>query len=206
MAAKLRQLSEHLYVFDDTCNVYLVKDGEAGLLIDAGSGTVADLVGDAVCARWSGCCTPTITATSAGARRGSLPSTGHGSPFQSTSGTCSTHAREHWQTKRIFDNYNDRNTFFAPGEDIPVDAVLEDYEEFRWRGLSFFVLPAKGHTFGSSALLADIDGQLVAFTGDLLAPVATSTSSTRWSTATATWPACCSRSSRLQALRAASPT
>ena len=31
------------------------------------------------------------------------------------------------------------------------------------------MLPAKGHTLGSSALLAKIDGRLVAFTGDLLA-------------------------------------
>jgi len=31
----------------------------------------------------------------------------------------------------------------------------------------FFVLPAKGHTLGSSALLVNIDGRLVAFTGDL---------------------------------------
>ena len=31
--AHLRQLSEHLFVFEDTCNVYLVKIGEAGLLI-----------------------------------------------------------------------------------------------------------------------------------------------------------------------------
>jgi glyoxylase-like metal-dependent hydrolase (beta-lactamase superfamily II) len=69
----------------------------------------------------------------------------------------------------VFDNYNDRNTFFTAAEDIPVDAVLEDYEAFTWRGHRFFVLPAKGHTLGSSALVADIDGRRVAFTGDLFA-------------------------------------
>jgi glyoxylase-like metal-dependent hydrolase (beta-lactamase superfamily II) len=74
-----------------------------------------------------------------------------------------------WQTRRTFDNYNDRNTFFATGENIPVDAALEDYETFTWRGYEFFVLPAKGHTLGSSALIAEIDGRRVAFTGDLLA-------------------------------------
>jgi len=74
-----------------------------------------------------------------------------------------------WQTRRTFDNYNDRNTFFTIGKDLAVDAVLEDYETFTWRGYKFFVLPAKGHTLGSSALLVQVDGQLVAFTGDLLA-------------------------------------
>lgn len=73
-----------------------------------------------------------------------------------------------WQTRRTFDNYNDRNTFFSIGENIPVDAVLEDYETFTWRTYRFFVLPAKGHTLGSSALLTSIDGRQVAFTGDLM--------------------------------------
>jgi glyoxylase-like metal-dependent hydrolase (beta-lactamase superfamily II) len=78
-------------------------------------------------------------------------------------------AEVYWQTRRTFDNYNDRNTFFTIGQNIPVDAVLEDYETFRWRGYTFQVLPAKGHTLGSSALIAVVDGQTVAFTGDLLA-------------------------------------
>src|SRR5262249_35838713 len=38
------------------------------------------------------------------------------------------------------------------------------------RGYQFFVLPAKGHTLGSSALLVRVDGKLLAFTGDLIAP------------------------------------
>ena len=73
-----------------------------------------------------------------------------------------------WQTRRTYDNYDDRNTFFTVGEPIEVDAVLEDYEEFSWREYGFLVLPAKGHTFGSSTLIAEIDGQRIAFTGDLM--------------------------------------
>ena len=36
MSDRLTRLSEHLYCFDDTCNVYLLADG------DAGSGAVLD--------------------------------------------------------------------------------------------------------------------------------------------------------------------
>ena len=48
-----------------------------------------------------------------------------------------------------------------------VDADLEDYEPFRWRDVEFMVLPAKGHTHGSSMLIGRIDDRCVAFTGDL---------------------------------------
>ena len=192
--ARLKPLSEHLFAFADTCNVYLVTDADAGLVIDAGSGAVADHVADA----------------GVGSLEWVLHTHHHRDQCWGTPRLVAEHgtrvavpeherylfasAREHWRTKRIFDNYNDRNTFFAPAADIPVDAVLEDYEEFRWRGYRFFVLPAKGHTFGSSALLAEIDGRLVAFTGDLSPLAGTSTNSTRWSTATATCSGCYSRS------------
>ena len=73
-----------------------------------------------------------------------------------------------WRTRRVYDNYDNRNTFFAAARDIAVDAVLEDYETFTWRGYRFEVVPAKGHTRGSSMLIATIDGQRVAFTGDLM--------------------------------------
>jgi glyoxylase-like metal-dependent hydrolase (beta-lactamase superfamily II) len=33
-----RKISENLFVLEDTCNVYLVRDGNRGLLIDFGSG------------------------------------------------------------------------------------------------------------------------------------------------------------------------
>src|SRR5947208_9723597 len=41
-ASELKKLSENLYVLEDTCNVYLVRDGSRGLLIDFGSGKILD--------------------------------------------------------------------------------------------------------------------------------------------------------------------
>ena len=163
------EISEHLYVLRDTCNVYLVRRGDAGLLIDAGGGRVGELLGDAGVSslEWV------------------LHTHHHRDQCWGTPGLVAEHgakvavpeyerylfesAEEFWRTRRIFDNYNSRNTFFSPGRDIAVDAVLEDYEVFHWRGIDFHVLPAKGHTFGSSALIAEIDGSTVAFTGDLIA-------------------------------------
>ena len=74
-----------------------------------------------------------------------------------------------WQSWRVWDNYDDRNNFLTIGHNIPVESTLDDYEMFRWGDSQFFVLPAKGHTSGSIALVAQIDGRLVVFTGDLIA-------------------------------------
>lgn len=164
----LTRLSEHLYRLADSCNVYLVTDGDAGLVIDPGSGAILDHLQETDVKRveWAlhthhhrDQCWGTPRLAAAGAKVAAPEYERH----------LFDQAEVFWQNRRTFDNYNDRNTFFTSASNIPVDAVLEDYETFTWRGYQFYVLPAKGHTFGSSALLAQIDGRLVAFTGDLFA-------------------------------------
>jgi glyoxylase-like metal-dependent hydrolase (beta-lactamase superfamily II) len=164
----LQRISPHLFVLPDTCNVYLLTDGDAGVLIDAGSGAILDHLGEAGVKQieWvlhthhhRDQCWGTPRLLEHGAKVAVPEYERH----------LFDQAELFWQTRRTFDNYNDRNTFFTVGKNIPVDAVLEDYESFTWRGYRFYVLPAKGHTFGSSTLITDIDGQRVAFTGDLLA-------------------------------------
>ena len=43
--SELNQISPNLYFLRDTCNVYVLKDGNRALLIDFGSGHVMDLLG-----------------------------------------------------------------------------------------------------------------------------------------------------------------
>ncbi len=167
MNSRLRQLSEHLYVWQDTCQVYIVVDGDAALVIDAGAGEVAEHLAALGVKRieWvlhthhhRDQCSGTPRLREVGARVAVPEYERH----------LFAQAELFWQNRRTFDNYNDRNTFFTVGQNIPVDAVLEDYETFGWRGYQFHILPAKGHTLGSSALIAEIDGRRVAFTGDLM--------------------------------------
>jgi glyoxylase-like metal-dependent hydrolase (beta-lactamase superfamily II) len=162
------RLSEHLYQYADTARVYLLVDGDAGLVIDAGRGAVADHLAEAGVRRLEWVlhthhhrdqCWGTPRLRDLGARVAVPEYERH----------LFDQSELFWQHRRTFDNYNDRNTFFSAAQDIAVDAVLEDYETFTWRGYRFFVLPAKGHTLGSVALVTEIDGRRVAFTGDLLA-------------------------------------
>ena len=161
------QLSDHLYCFADTCNVYVLVDGEDALLIDAGSGAVLDHLAQIGVKRveWilhthhhRDQCSGDLRLQEAGAKVAVPEYERH----------LFEQAELFWQARRIYDNYDCRNNFFASGNDIAVDATLDDYESFAWRDYEFFVLPAKGHTGGSSALLVTIDGRLVGFTGDLM--------------------------------------
>ena len=166
--ATIERISEHLYRFTDTCNVYVVKDGQSALLIDAGSGAVLESLPEIGCRQveWvlhthhhRDQCWGDPKLIESGARLAVPQYERH--LFEK--------AELFWQTRRVYDNYDDRNNFFSSARDLPVSATLDDYQEFVWRGYRFYVLPAKGHTQGSVALLAEIDGRLVAFSGDLMA-------------------------------------
>ena len=163
----MTRLSEHLYRFTDTCNIYIIVDSGRALLIDTGSGAVAGALAETGAAgvEWvlhthhhRDQCAGTPALAAAGARVAVPEHERH----------LFEEAELFWRTRRVYDNYDDRNTFFAAARDVAVDAVLEDYETFTWRGYRFEVVPAKGHTRGSSLLVATIDGQRVAFTGDLM--------------------------------------
>lgn len=163
----LTQLSEHLWVFRDTCNIYVLKSGRECLLIDAGSGAILQHLHTIGTDRvnWvlhthhhrDQCWGTSL-----------IQSTGAQIAVPEYERYLFENVEAHWQAKRIYDNYNDGSTFFSLGENITVDAVLQDYGTFLWRGYKLRVLPAKGHTYGMVSLIADIDGQKVAFTGDLM--------------------------------------
>ncbi|MCY3758539.1 MAG: MBL fold metallo-hydrolase, partial [Acidobacteria bacterium] len=130
--ATMERISENLYRFTDTCNVYVVKDGASALLIDAGSGAVLDSLAEIGCTRveWvlhthhhRDQCWGDPRLIEAGARLAVPQYERH--LFEK--------AELFWQTRRVYDNYDDRNNFLTVAQDLPVSATLNDYEEFAWR-------------------------------------------------------------------------
>ncbi len=163
----LIQRSEHLWEFRDTCNVYVLKSGMECVLIDTGSGAVLQHLASIGIERvdWvlhthhhRDQCWGTPTVKKAGARIAVPEYERH----------LFENPEAFWQARRIYDNYGNSNTFFSLGENLPVDAVLEDYGTFIWEEYGFRVLPAKGHTFGMVGLITKVDGRKFAFTGDLM--------------------------------------
>ena len=166
----LERISAHLYRLADTCNAYaLVADeGAAALVVDPGSGRIADELAAAgvETVEWA---LHTHHHRDQSWGTGTLADQGTKVAVPEHEEFLFADVETFWAKKRLYDNYNDRNTFFALPENVPVDATLEDYETFTWRDYTFEVIPAKGHTHGSSTLLCSVDGRRVAFCGDLLA-------------------------------------
>ena len=162
-----RQISPNLFVLEDTCNVYLIRDGSSALLIDFGSGAILDHL-------------PALGISSVDwilhthhhrdQAQGDALAVQRKIPI-----AVPAHERhlfesveDFWQTRRVFDLYYVRNDFFSLPANVPVAAVLEDYETFRWRGHQLRIQPTPGHTPGSISLVGEIDRRMVAFSGDLI--------------------------------------
>ncbi|MBH5396273.1 MBL fold metallo-hydrolase [Bradyrhizobium sp. CNPSo 4010] len=163
----LIQRSNNLWEFRDTCNVYVLKSGKECLLIDTGSGAIMQHLAAIGIERidWilhthhhRDQCWGTPSLKKAGAKVAVPEYERH--LFENT--------EAYWQARRIYDNYNNSNTFFSLAENLSVDAALEDYGTFVWKEYEFRVLPAKGHTYGMVSLITNVDGKKIAFTGDLM--------------------------------------
>lgn len=165
--AIVRQISPSLFVLEDICNVYIIARGERAIIIDSGMGLVVDALADLGIRQidWvlhthfhRDQCDGTPALIRQGAKvavpRGELGYFAEATNF--------------WRNRGIFDNYLTYNDFFAPIADIPVDHRLTDYERFQWQDITLQVLPAPGHTKGGIVLCGEIDGQRVAFTGDVI--------------------------------------
>jgi len=166
-AGELTRLSENLFLFQDTCNVYVLKNGDRAVLIDFGSGHVLDHLGQIGVAK-----VEAILHTHhhrdqcqgdgrAVAQRIPLYAPAHERHlFEDAEGF--------WHTRRVFHLYEVRNDYFTLTRNVPVAGVLRDYDKYNWGPYEFLIFPTPGHTMGSVSLVGQIDKKKVAFTGDLI--------------------------------------
>lgn len=70
-------------------------------------------------------------------------------------------------TKNRFHDYSCLTTKII-SQPVPVQRWVKDLDTVAWRGLNFSVVDTPGYTAGAISYLATIDGQKLAFTGDLI--------------------------------------
>ncbi len=165
--AKPARISENLYAFEDTATVYIVRDGSSCVLIDFGSGKVLDHLRDLGINKVDHIL---HTHHHRDQCQGDQKAVARGIPIAVPAHErhLFADAENFWRNRRVYHLYYVRNDFNTVAQNIPVAKTLSDYSTFRWGKMDFFVLPAPGHTLGSVALIASIDGKRVAFTGDLI--------------------------------------
>jgi glyoxylase-like metal-dependent hydrolase (beta-lactamase superfamily II) len=163
----LTQISPNLYLLRDTCNVYVLKNGDRALLIDFGSGHVLRLLGRIGVSKVEGIL---HTHHHRDQCQGDARAVAERIPISVPAHErhLFEDAENFWRNRRVFHLYYVRNDFFTVTRNIPVANVLRDYETFRWGPYELFILPTPGHTLGSLSLVGAVDGKKVAFTGDLI--------------------------------------
>jgi glyoxylase-like metal-dependent hydrolase (beta-lactamase superfamily II) len=167
-SGEIEKISDNLYLYRDTANVYVIKSGDEAVLIDFGAGRVMEHLpeigvnkvswvlhthyhrdqcqGDGVLAGLG-----VKVAVPAGQRR----------RFEDTAAV--------WKEEMWIGAYSSKPDFFEPTRSIKVDKSIEPGDSFELAGLRFDTLANIGPTeIPGLTYLAEIDGKRVAFTGDLI--------------------------------------
>ena len=161
------RLTQNLYRFEDTCAVYVVREGASCVLIDFGSGKILDHLRELGISKvdWI-----LHTHHHRDQCQGDHKAIERNIPIAVPQHErhLFADAENFWRNRRVFHQYYVRNDFNTVTENIPVERAMADYSTFRWNKTDFFVLPTPGHTLGAITLVAAIDGKKVAFSGDLI--------------------------------------
>ena len=156
-----------LFRFVDTCTVYVLVRAGAALAIDLGSGAWLGRLDEIGAKRleWV-LLTHTHRDQCAGVYR--LDRTVTKLAVPAAEKHLVDDVESFWRRRETHHNYNQVSDFFSLPRNVPLDLVLEDYARFEWRGVELEVLPAPGHTPGSTAFVGELGGTRVAFVGDLI--------------------------------------
>jgi len=167
VSATTTSIAPGVSLFRDTCNVYvLAAEGEA-ILIDFGDGDVLDHLADLGVGRVSDVLLThhhrdqlggLQRAADAGIRIWAPPS-----ELELIAGID-----ERWRRRRIANDYDLREDRFSLLHSVSVSGTVAEYRTMRFGGFDVYVLPTPGHTLGSVSYLVEVDGELLAFTGDLI--------------------------------------
>ena len=161
------RIADSLYLFRDTCNVYVLCSGREAVLVDFGSGDVLDHLAEIGVDR----ITDVLMTHHHRDQGQGLPravEAGIHIRVPHTEQDLFHSVDVHWQARPIYNNYNVRQDRFSLLESVPVAGTLQDYETRTFGAHSVTVIPTPGHTTGSISLLVEWNGTRVLFSGDLI--------------------------------------
>ena len=161
------KISSNLYLYKNTCHVYIICQGESAVLIDFGDGSVLEFLDDLGIKNVAAVL---MTHHHRDQAQGLQKAVDAGIPIwvPEIEQDLFSQVDWHWQARNIFNNYNVREDRFSLLHSVPVIGLLRDYEHYDFSGINIEVVPTPGHTPGSISLIALIDGKRTCFVGDLI--------------------------------------
>jgi len=164
----MEKLSAHLYRFDDTCNVYVVRDGRTALLVGFGSGEILRRLAEIGITRVE---RVLVTHHHRNTVQGLCDIAEI--PFRVTVPAAEAdqfeRAETFWGQRELFLNLDCRSSWNTIRKSIRVDERVGEGDEISWRRYRFRVLETPGATDHSLSYSAVIDGRRTVFCGDLIA-------------------------------------
>jgi len=165
--ASWKQVSTHLYLWQDTCNAYVVVSDGSAIAVDFGSGDMLEALAEIGVEKLDYILHTHHHRDQCQGDRSAIQ-TGTRVLVPEAERDLFVETDRLWQRRQVLNNYDVRQDRFSLIEPIAIDGVLRDLDRWCWKDYEFRVLPSPGHTTGSISLCGEIDGRRVAFTGDLI--------------------------------------
>jgi glyoxylase-like metal-dependent hydrolase (beta-lactamase superfamily II) len=159
-----------LFVWTDTCNVHVLRDGDAALLFDLGDGSVLDHLAELGIQRveWV-LLTHHHREQCQGIERVDQTMTKVAAPKSEQA-----LFEQLTEFRKWFPTLGDKFSVYGasyvrpPRKPIPLDQALESGKSFSWRGREIFCLDTPGHSPGSMTYVIRQGGKAIAFTGGVI--------------------------------------
>jgi len=165
-------IQPNIYRLKDACNVYLLKSGNSGILIDAGSGKLAGALESIGVEQvdWilhthyhRDQCLGSAKLKNIGTKI----AIGKADAFYlqtAVSGSPVKLSDRYLLSEKL----SDFGRRMEPFQKTGVDRILSDGEEIIWKEYTIRVFNTPGNTKGSVSYLVEVDGRLICFSGDLV--------------------------------------
>lgn len=163
---KWAKLSETIFRFRDSCNVYCLVDKNEALVVDSGTGAWLDFTNELPAPPVAVVCTHHFRDHSAGAAEASRRGMAIFAPYWERE--FFTDAQGFFQRRETYIVYDNIWDLFGPIESVPIHGWLRDWETVTISSFSIHVIPTAGVTPGSVSFLVHCDGKRVLFCGELI--------------------------------------
>ena len=170
LVMKFTQVAKDIYLFPDICNVYVIKSGELGLLIDLGTGDVLDHLKEIGINKieWV-LFTHHHREQTQGYPR--LKNTGAKVAVPEVEKALfETPLNFRKMAPALSDAFTVHGaSYVRPGiTPIKVDKTFAKMDDFTWQGIELWCVETAGNSPGSLSYITKKEGEWIAFTGDLM--------------------------------------